>query len=280
MMLLMKYHPGIVCKTLSPRPAAFTLIELLVVISIIALLIGILLPALSAVREQARSVTCAQNLQQVGVAIYAYAGDHRTMIPSEDSADADTNLGYVSNLIATQAIYIASSDDLVGVGMLVDHYISNEIAMFCPADDSNNATEELAKIQDRNASASSSYFYRQLDQIGRNKSSIDDLGQSAANLDATALMLDANSLLDPLIFGSDAYNVNHKNRYVNVLYRDGHVSNYFNSDNSSDGVFSIRNQDYTPPLFNPSPRFDEIFVRADYGLQGDPMDAPAPASTP
>ncbi|MFA9480127.1 type II secretion system protein [Phycisphaerales bacterium AB-hyl4] len=65
---------------ITPRPtrfAGFTLIELLVVISIIAVLVGILLPALAHARAAARRAVCGSNIRQLAIANTTYAVDHR-----------------------------------------------------------------------------------------------------------------------------------------------------------------------------------------------------------
>jgi prepilin-type N-terminal cleavage/methylation domain-containing protein len=67
------------------RRQAFTLIELLVVIAIIALLMGILMPALSRVRKQARAVTCRAMLKQWGPIWYMYCSDNNAYFPSGDN---------------------------------------------------------------------------------------------------------------------------------------------------------------------------------------------------
>jgi prepilin-type N-terminal cleavage/methylation domain-containing protein len=70
----------------SRKRAAFTLVELLVVIGIVAVLIGILLPALIGARARSRDLTCMTNLRQVGTALRAYSVDWRDVLPAPEAS--------------------------------------------------------------------------------------------------------------------------------------------------------------------------------------------------
>jgi len=110
-------------KTSIPDAGAFTLIELLVVISIIALLIAILLPAMQRVRKQARAMRCQSNLRQWGQFLSLYTQDNHGHIPVGP-------MGHVGVWLLRGSI---PSPDDPNMSLVTFHRFPTQDIVFCPA---------------------------------------------------------------------------------------------------------------------------------------------------
>jgi general secretion pathway protein G len=89
-----------IMKSLSIAPrlrGAFTLIELLVVIAIIAILAGLLLPALTRAKERGKAAACMSNLRQIGIAMSMYAEDNSGWLPTTTHGGS-TNASWIYQL--------------------------------------------------------------------------------------------------------------------------------------------------------------------------------------
>jgi prepilin-type N-terminal cleavage/methylation domain-containing protein len=129
-------------KRCVPRLRAFTLIELLVVIAIIAILAGMLLPALSKAKASAQRVKCLGNLKQILLSTHLYVNDFSDYLPWTGWSSGTLN---VPNWCYTRTSSSTNKDN-VELGQLWPYHKSRSL-YWCPLEQTNNLLFKIREMQ-------------------------------------------------------------------------------------------------------------------------------------
>lgn len=116
----------------APSSRAFTLVDILVSMTVIAVLMGLLLPSLSGIRETSRRVVCGSNIRQFGLGIAMYAQDYRDTVPfSSFVGHRDDDPKWRPDLTMTVRVDPMQWD---GLGILFDRGYTPAVGIYyCPS---------------------------------------------------------------------------------------------------------------------------------------------------
>ncbi len=215
----------------------FTLVELLVVIAIMSILMGILLPALSQVRQRARRAACASNLRQTGVAIHLYAQDFEDSIPFGPGGRPVTGSNFYTVTGNVTSLLSLEDGAPVGLGLLLNGYLSRQpMVLFCPgADQPSEARDHLARVG--TSQAQSDYYYRHASvaQLAGHPDlfhvRLSHLGRNRQGQPISAMVSDVQFLAhESLAAFQVKTRTSHQQTHSNMLFAEGHVKTLSNLD--------------------------------------------------